>query len=75
MIKYLIKDLAYLLRLIHLTEHKILIATCKHRKCLYCILDNFPFIATGPVYNKNCLNSVAFQCSMSSRDLGKRQNS
>lgn len=44
-------------------------------KWLYFSFDKFDFKTITTVYNKNSWNSLAFQNSTSSRDLGKQANS
>jgi len=47
----------------------------KHKKCVYNSVDKTDFKITGPVYSRNCRNSVAFHRLISNIDLGLRANS
>ncbi len=60
---------------IRLLLHKMKIPTKNSRKFLYTSVLSRSFSITGPVYNKNCLNSVAFHRSISLTALGLCANS
>jgi len=52
-------------------EIKILIATCKSKKCVYTSCFRIPYVTTGPVYKRNWRNSVALYFPHALSDLGR----
>lgn len=52
----------------------ILYPKLRQRKWVNAAGDAYSFTITTPVYNKNCLNSVALNCTYSSSGRGLRAN-